>query len=106
MAVGKQRAHEGQEFPGKGHAWRPTYELCRMLPDGSWHVIRLYFTLEEAETRAKALQELSMKEYRVYDQLTQKFVVSEPEANPRETPRTEISCSRSAGQSLRPQSQT
>ena len=82
MTFGKQRAHEGHEFPRKGHAWKPTYELCRTPPDGSRQVIGLYFTLEEAETRAKALHKRSMEEYRVYDQLTQKFVVSEPEAEP------------------------
>ena len=86
MAVGKQRAHEGQESPRKDYAWRPTYEVCRTLPDGSRQVISLYFTLEEAEKSAKALRVLSMQEYHVYDQLTQKFVVSEPEANLRKTP--------------------
>jgi hypothetical protein len=73
MAVGKQRAHE---FPLKGHAWTPTYELCRTLPDGSRQVVGLYFTLAEAKTRAKALQR-SREEWIVYDRLTQKFVVSD-----------------------------
>jgi serine/threonine-protein kinase RsbT len=57
-------------------AWKPTYEVCRKLSEGPRQIIASYFTLEEAESRARALHEYSKEQYHVYDLLTLKFVAS------------------------------
>ncbi len=56
---------------GNGERWKPTYQVFRKSSDGSRQVIASYFTLEEADARAKWLQEYSGEQYHVYDLLTQ-----------------------------------
>ena len=59
-----------------GKSWKPTYQVCRKLPRGSRQVIASYFTLEEAESRARALHEYSKEQYHVYDLLTKGLAAS------------------------------
>src|SRR5260370_6784387 len=86
-------AHKSASKGVKGGKWKPTYQVFRKLPDGSQQAVAVYFTLEEAQAKAKALEKNSQghgrddapRGYFALDLLVQ-TVVSPQEADPATTP--------------------
>jgi hypothetical protein len=59
--------------------WKPTYEVCQNLSDGSRKVIASYFTLEEAQVRARVLHEFSNEDIKFASLLLEKFIGEGPD---------------------------